>query len=121
MTNPFFIPDPSVALADVEEVGRRLRQAFEDQVKAQFEADDMLEQLINSKIGSTNEMTGKPHSYSSAETWAKNSEEWRNCRREVVRLEGQIKWEEAQLQRATLLARLSVARVESKVRQKAVA
>lgn len=108
------IPNPEQALAAVEEAARKLAETMMLQVEAQFEADDLLEQLIAQKIGTTNEVTGKVHSYTSAENAVKNEAHWRNQRREVVRLDGEIEYCKTQLERSTMIAKLAVAQATSR-------
>lgn len=116
MTPPMKIPDVEVALADLTAAGRQLAEAIREHADAQFAADDMLSALINAKIGSPNDMTGRNHTYTSAEDWAKKqSSEWRDARRAVVHAEAFVEELRVAVERARLIARLAVLRTEQEV------
>lgn len=102
------IPDVEIALADLDAAGKQLAEAIRQQLDDQFAADDTLQALINSKIGSPNELTGKNHSYTSAEAWAKDTSDWRDARKAVVHAEAFVEELRVAVDRARLIARLAV-------------
>lgn len=112
MTPPVKIPDVEVALADLTAAGKQLAEAIREQLDAQFAADDMLSALINSKIGSPNELTNRNHSHESAKGWARETTEWRDARRAVVHSEAFVEELRVAVDRARLVARLAVLRAE---------
>lgn len=114
MTKPL-IPDNEIALADLTAAGQQLAEAIRQQLDDQFAADDTLSALINSKIGSPNELTGRNHSYTSAEDWAKSTNEWREARKAVVHAEAFTEELRVAVERAKLVARLAVLRAEQQV------
>lgn len=112
MTTKPFIPDVEIALADLTAAGTQLAEAIRQQLDDQFNADDTLSALINSKIGSPNELTGRNHSYTSAEDWAKSTSDWRDARKAVVHAEAFAEELRVAVRRAELIARLAVLAAE---------
>lgn len=112
MTTKKLIPAVEIALADLTAAGQQLAEAIRQQLDDQFAADDTLQALINSKIGSLNEMTNRNHSYTSAEESAKNTTDWRDARRAVVHSEAFVEELKVAVARATLVARLAVLEAE---------
>jgi hypothetical protein len=107
------LPSIEVALTDYLAAGKALSDAIEQRFVDQIEADDTLDALINSKIGSPNELTGKNHSYTSAESWAKSTSDWRDKRELVIKDEAHIESCRTKHVYAELVARLATAKTEA--------
>lgn len=72
------------AIQTVEEAGRVYADALAAEETAALEASELADQLTASLLGSDNPATGKPHSATSAEKAAKETEQYREAQRHII-------------------------------------
>jgi hypothetical protein len=72
------------AIQTVEEAGRVYADALAAEEQASIEASELADQLTASLLGNDNPATGKPHSATSAEKAAKESDQYRDAQRRIV-------------------------------------